>query len=50
MRAMMNDQQHDEKLEQNEELAGLRAGVSLAKQQMSDASKVHDFGRNFEKK
>ena len=32
MRAMMNDQQHDEKLEQNEELAGLRAGVSLAKQ------------------
>ena len=50
MKAMMNDQQHDEKLEQNEELAGLRAGVSLAKQQMSDASKVHDFGRNFEKK
>ena len=50
MRAMMNDQQHDEKLEQNEELAGLRAGVSLAKQQMSDASKIHDFGRNFEKK
>ena len=50
MRAMMNDQQHDEKLEQNEELAGLRAGVSLAKQQMSDASKIHDFGRNFNKK
>jgi len=50
MKAMMNDQQHDEKLEQNEELAGLRAGVSLAKQQMSDASKIHDFGRNFEKK
>ena len=25
MRAMMNDQQHDEKLEQNEELAELRA-------------------------
>ena len=23
MRAMMNDQQHEEKLEQNEELAGL---------------------------
>ena len=50
MRAMMNDQQHDEKLEQNEELAGLRAGVSLAKQQMADASKIHDFGRNFKKK
>jgi len=49
MRAMMNDQQHDEKLEQNEELAGLRAGVSIAKQQMSDQSKRHDFGRNFKK-
>ena len=49
MRAMMNDQQHDEKLEQNEELAGLRAGVSLAKQQMADQSKRHDFGRNFKK-
>ena len=50
MKAMMNDQQHDEKLEQNQELAGLRAGVSLAKQQMADASKIHDFGRNFPKK
>ena len=50
MKAMMNDQQHEEKLEQNEELANLRAGVSLAKQQMADASKVHDFGRNFRKK
>jgi len=49
MRAMMNDQQHDEKLEQNEELAGLRAGVSIAKQQMADQSKKHDFGRNFKK-
>ena len=49
MKAMMNDQQHDEKLEQNEELAGLRAGVSLAKQQMADESKRHDFGRNFKK-
>ena len=49
MRAMMNDQQHDEKLEQNEELAGLRAGVSIAKQQMADQSKRHDFGRNFKK-
>ena len=50
MRAMMNDQQPDEKLEQNEELAGLRAGVSLAKQTMADQSKIHDFGRNFKKK
>ena len=50
MRAMMNDQQHDEKREQNEELAGLRAGVSLAKQTMADQSKIHDFGRNFKKK
>jgi hypothetical protein len=40
----------ENKLQQNEELAGLRAGVSLAKQQMSDASKIHDFGRNFPKK
>jgi len=50
MKAMMNDQQHDEKLEQNQELAGLRAGVSLAKQTMADQSKIHDFGRNFPKK
>ena len=49
MKAMMNQSQHDEKLEQNEELANLRAGVSLAKQQMADASKLHDFGRNFKK-
>ena len=50
MKALMNDEQHDEKLEQNEELAGLRAGVSIAKQQMADQSKRHDFGRNFRKK
>ena len=49
MRAMMNDQQHDEKLEQNEELAEMRAGVSIAKQEMADQSKRHDFGRNFKK-
>ena len=49
MRAMMNDQQHDEKLEQNEELAELRAGISLTKQTMADQSKRHDFGRNFKK-
>ena len=50
MRAMMNQENQEAKLEQNEQLAGLRAGVSLAKQQMSDSSKVHDFGRNFGKK
>ena len=50
MKAMMNDTHHDEKLEQNEELAHLRAGVSLAKQQMSDMSKINDYGRNFLKK
>jgi len=49
MKAMMNDQQHDEKLEQNEDLAEMRAGVSLTKQTMSDKSKRHDFGRNFNK-
>ena len=50
MKAMMNQENQEDKLQQNEELAGLRAGVSLAKQQMSDASKIHDFGRNFPKK
>ena len=50
MKAMMNQDQHEDKLEQNEELAHLRAGVSLAKQQMADQSKRHDFGRNFKKK
>jgi len=49
MKALMDDQQHDEKLEQNEDLAGLRAGVSLTKQTMADESKRHDFGRNFKK-
>ena len=49
MKAMMNDQQHDEKLEQNEELAELRAGISLTKQTMADESKKNDFGRNFKK-
>jgi hypothetical protein len=50
MKAMMNQENQEDKLQQNEDLAGLRAGVSLAKQQMSDASKIHDFGRNFKKK
>ena len=31
MKAMMNKETQDEKLEQNEDLAKLRAGVSLAK-------------------
>ena len=50
MKVMVGDQQHDEKLEQNEELAELRAGVSLTKQKMADKSKRHDFGRNYTKK
>ena len=50
MKAFMNQQNKDEKLEQNEELAELRAATSIAKQQMSNQSKIHDFGRNFKKK
>ena len=50
MKAMTNQDIQEQKLEQAENLAGLRAGVSLAKQQMADASKIHDFGRNFPKK
>ena len=49
MKAMMNDTHHDEKLEQNEELAELRADTSLTKAQMSIDSKRFDFGRNFKK-
>ena len=49
MKAMMNQQQFDEKLEQNEELANLRADTSIEKQEMSIASKKFDFGRNFKK-
>jgi len=50
MKAFMNQQNKDEKLEQNEELAELRAATSLAKQEMANRSKIHDFGRNFRKK
>ena len=61
LKAMMNQQNTQEKLEQNEDLAELRAETSIAKtilsgensirrQQMADASKIHDFGRNFIKK
>jgi hypothetical protein len=50
MKAFMNQQNKDEKLEQNEELAELRAATSIAKQEMANQSKIHDFGRNFKKK
>ena len=50
MKAMMNQMNKDEKLEQNEELAELRAATSLTKQEMANRSKIHDFGRNFKKK
>ena len=40
MKAFMNQQNKDEKLEQNEELAELRAATSLAKQQMSNQGKI----------
>ena len=57
----MGDVHHDEKLDQNEDLAMLRADTSILKQnmsneaalerqQMADKSKKHDFGRNFKKK
>ena len=36
-------------LEQDEDLAQMRAGVSIAKQEMADQSKRNDFGRNFKK-
>ena len=60
MKAMMNQQNTEEKLEQNEDLAELRAETSLTKtmmsnensirrQNMSDQSKRNDFGRNFNK-
>ena len=49
-RALMNQENQEDKLEQNARLAKLRANVSLAKQGMADASKINDFGRNFGKK
>ena len=48
MKAMMNQQNTEDKLEQNEDLAKLRAETSLTKQVMSDQSKKNDFGRNFD--
>tara|TARA_R110000796_G_scaffold22663_1_gene65473 strand:- start:331 stop:1320 length:990 start_codon:yes stop_codon:yes gene_type:complete len=50
MKAMMNQMNKDEKLQQNEDLAELRAATSLTKQEMSNRGKIHDFGRNFGKK
>ena len=60
MKAMMNQQNTEEKMEQNEDLAELRAETSLTKtmlsnenslnrQRMADQSKRNDFGRNFNK-
>jgi len=60
MKVMMGDTHHDEKLDQNEDLAELRADTSITKQimsadaalerqQMADQSKRNDFGRNFKK-
>jgi len=39
MKAMMNQQNKDEKLEQNEDLAELRAATSIAKQEMANRNK-----------
>jgi hypothetical protein len=50
MKAMMNQQNKEEKLEQNEDLAELRAATSIAKQELANRSKENDFGRNFNKK
>jgi hypothetical protein len=60
MKAMQNQQQFEDKQDQNEDLADLRAETSLTKQvmsseaalerqQMADQSKRNDFGRNFKK-
>ncbi len=60
MKAMQNQAQFEDKQDQNEDLAELRADTSLTKQimsseaalerqQMADRRKRHDFGRNFKK-
>ena len=60
MKAMQNQSQFEDKQQQSEELADLRAETSLTKQimssdaamerqQMADKSKRNDFGRNFKK-
>jgi hypothetical protein len=43
MKAMMNQMNQQEKLEQNEDLAELRAATSIAKQQMSNMNKKGVF-------
>ena len=50
MKAMMNQENKEDKLEQNEDLAELRAATSIAKQELANRSKENDFGRNFNKK
>ena len=50
MKAMMNQANFQQKLDQTEDLAELRAATSLTKQEMSTAGKKFDFGRNFPKK
>ena len=50
MKAMMNQENKEDKMEQNEDLAELRAATSIAKQELANRNKVHDFGRNFNKK
>ena len=40
MKAMMNQNVQDEKLEQNEELAELRADTSIEKQEMANANRI----------
>jgi hypothetical protein len=43
MKALQNRQYQEDKLEQNEDLAKLRAGVSLAKQELSNINKKGPF-------
>ena len=40
MKAMMNQQNQDEKLKQNEELSELRADTSIEKQEMANANRL----------
>jgi len=49
MKAMMNQENKEDKMEQNEDLAELRAATSIAKQELANRSKENDFGRNFNK-
>jgi len=40
MRAMMNQQVQEDKLEQNEELSELRADTSIEKQEMANENRI----------